>query len=398
MGGNVMKGMESSASILARGFLFGSAKRYPLPSLDTLVQSAPGVHVLRPAPSSTPYVPRQWASRFSGWLTVLRRLGETADRRPRVLILGSGELAENIMTQVQGRVGSHYRVVGCVDALIGANGNRHTIRDSAQLDSALARKRVDCIVVAMAERRGRLPVEQLLAFKMKGLRVEDGPAFLEKIAGKIPLAGLNPSFLIFNEGFQWPTTAAKRLIDLVLSTVCLILSAPLFVLLPLLMKLTSPGHIFYRQERVGLNGSRFSMLKFRSMVMHAEEQGQAIWAAEKDPRVTWLGAMMRKFRLDELPQLVNVFRGEMSFVGPRPERPEFVTSLRASIPYYDLRHTVKPGITGWAQVMYRYGASVHDAAEKLQYELFYIKHMSLALDWRIFFKTFRTVLFGVGAR
>ena len=335
-------------------------------------------------------------SRLETWAYAVERLVHRTDRRRRVLSLGSGLLADGILVQLQSDAKvSFYSPVG--SSKHGeSNGKR--LADFSQLGEILERERVDCIAVAMTERRGTLPIDQLLACKLRGIRVEDGTAFYEKISGKIPLAGLNPSFLIFNEGFRWPTQAAKRGIDLLFSALCLMLAAPIFLVLPILIKLTSPGPVFYRQERIGLNGGRFSMLKFRSMVADAESHGHAVWAVEGDTRVTWLGGFMRKFRLDELPQLVNVFRGEMSFVGPRPERPEFVGSLCDIIPYYSLRHTVKPGITGWAQVMFRYGASQQESAEKLQYDLYYIKKMSIGLDCRIFLKTFRTVFFGVGAR
>jgi exopolysaccharide biosynthesis polyprenyl glycosylphosphotransferase len=262
----------------------------------------------------------------------------------------------------------------------------------------VARERIECVVAAMSERRGHLPLEQLLALKLNGVKVEDGVAFYEKISGKIPLAGLNPSALIFGDGFNWPTKAAKRAVDLLLSIFCLSLTAPLFVLLPVLIKLTSDGPVFYRQDRAGLHGRRFTLLKFRSMRENAEDPGSPVWAAEDDPRSTPLGKFMRKFRLDELPQMLNVLQGAMSVVGPRPERTEFIKSLQHEIPYYTLRLMVKPGITGWAQVMFRYGASVKDTEEKLQYDLFYIKHMSVALDFRIALKTFRTVFFGEGGR
>jgi sugar transferase (PEP-CTERM system associated) len=338
-------------------------------------------------------------ARASRWLSAVTASGVKSDKRPGVLILGSGMLADTIRAQLLlARKKSPYRLVGPIEKFGQSNGNgNHGNGDFSQLEEILTRERVGCIAVAMSERRGTLPVEHLLACKMKGIRVEDGAGFYEKIAGKIPLAGLNPSFLIFNDGFRWPTKAAKRLIDLLFSTFCLIITTPLFAVLPILIKLMSPGPIFYRQERIGLNGSRFTMLKFRSMMVNAEGPGCAAWASENDPRVTRLGYCMRQFRLDELPQLVNVFRGDMSFVGPRPERPEFVASLKENIPYYSLRHTVKPGITGWAQVMFRYGASVQDSEEKLQYDLFYIKHMSILLDCRIFLKTFRTVLSRAGA-
>ena len=356
-----------------------------------------GVGTPAPARPSTP----AWSpARVLRWLSAVTAPAVPSDTRPGVLILGSGLLADTITAQLRTHARAPYRLVGSFEKLEKANGNgNHGTGNVSELEEILVRERVGCIAVAiMSERRGTLPVEQLLACKMKGIRVEDGVGFYERIARKIPLAGLNPSFFIFNEGFRWPTSVAKRLLDVLFSVLCLIIGAPFFAVLPLLIKLTSPGPVLYRQERVGLNGKRFTMLKFRSMVLDAEGPGRAVWASENDPRVTLLGAFMRKFRLDELPQVVNVFRGEMSFVGPRPERPEFVDSLRDVVPYYAMRHTVKPGITGWAQVMYRYGASVQDTVEKLQYDLYYIKHMSLWLDCRVFLKTFRTVLFGVGGR
>jgi sugar transferase (PEP-CTERM system associated) len=337
----------------------------------------------------------------NGWVSVLRRLRTRTDARSRVLVLGTGELADDILHKLQNGAGAKYHAVSCFDMHHWDNvnaGNGYTTGDHIELKEVLERERVDCIVVAMGERRGRLPIDLLLSWKFNGMRVEEGAAFFEKISGKIHVVRLNPSFLIFNDGFRWPTKTAKRLTDLFFSTLCLILAAPLFCLLPLLIKLTSPGPAFFQQTRVGLHGRRFTMLKFRTMVVNAEENGDPVWASEQDPRATRFGAFMRKFRLDELPQLINVFCGAMSFIGPRPERPEFVKSLSEQIPYYDLRHTVKPGISGWAQVNFRYGASVMDAVEKLQYDLYYIKHMSIALDWRIVFKTVRIVINGFGGR
>jgi len=337
----------------------------------------------------------------NGWVGALRRLRTRTDARSRVLVLGTGELADDILHKLQNGAGAKYHAVSCFDMHHWDNvnaGNRYTTGDHIELKEVLERERVDCIVVAMGERRGRLPIDLLLSWKFNGMRVEEGTAFFEKISGKIHVVRLNPSFLIFNDGFRWPTKTAKRLTDLFFSTLCLILAAPLFCLLPVLIKLTSRGPAFFQQTRVGLHGRRFTMLKFRTMVVNAEENGGPVWASEQDPRATRFGAFMRKFRLDELPQLINVFCGAMSFIGPRPERPEFVKSLSEQIPYYDLRHTVKPGISGWAQVNFRYGASVMDAVEKLQYDLYYIKHMSIALDYRIFFKTVRIVINGFGGR
>ena len=337
----------------------------------------------------------------NGWAGALRRLSVRTDARSRVLVLGTGELADDILHKLQNGAGAKYHAVSCFDMQHGDNGNAgngYTTGDHTELEHMLHRERVDCIVVAMGERRGRLPIDLLLSWKFRGMRVEEGAAFFEKISGKIHVVRLNPSFLVFNDGFRWPTKTAKRLTDLFFSTLCLLLTATLFYLLPLLIKLTSPGPAFFQQTRVGLHGRRFTMLKFRTMVVNAEENGGPVWAREQDPRVTRLGAFMRKFRLDELPQLINVFCGDMSFIGPRPERPEFVKSLSEQIPYYDLRHTVKPGISGWAQVNFRYGASVEDTVEKLQYDLYYIKHMSIALDCRIFLKTIRIVINGFGGR
>ena len=267
-----------------------------------------------------------------------------------------------------------------------------------RLEEIVARERVDRVVVATSERRGDLPVEQLLACRMKGVAVQDGTAFFEHLTRKISLTGLKPSYFIFSDGFRWPSRAMKRAMDILLASVGLWLAAPLFLLLPILIKLGSPGPVFYRQERLGLQGRRFTILKFRSMCADAERAGRPMWAEERDPRITPAGRFIRKFRLDELPQMLNVLWGDMSFVGPRPERPEFIAVLAREIPFYPLRLSVKPGITGWAQVMYRYGSSVQDAAEKLQYDLYYIKHMSVKLDLVIALKTIKTVLFQSGAR
>lgn len=317
-----------------------------------------------------------------------------------VLVLGNGPLAESLVRQLRQRE-SPYQLVGHLcrqEKVKGAALSNEEYEPLERLDEIARREGVRCIVVAMSEQRGGLPVDQLLACRLQGIRIEDGVAFYEKVGRKIPLAGLKPSYLIFNGGFRWPSRTAKRSLDLLLAIVGLLVTAPLFVILPILIRLTSPGPVFYRQERIGLNGKRFMILKFRSMREDAELPGQAMWAKERDPRITPIGRFMRQFRIDELPQMLNVLKGDMSFVGPRPERPEFIDALCRDIPYYALRLSVKPGITGWAQVMFRYGASVEDAAEKLQYDLYYIKHMSLALDSRIALKTLRTVLFKSGAR
>ena len=241
-------------------------------------------------------------------------------------------------------------------------------------------------------------MHQLLACRFHGRAVEDAVAFYERLNQKIALEGLTPSYLVFHGGFRWPSRAVKRGMDILLATLALLITIPLWIVLPILIKLSSQGPVFYRQERVGWQGRRFTILKFRSMQQNAEAAGCAIWAEEYDRRATAVGRFMRRYRLDELPQLLNVLRGDMSMVGPRPERPEFIGRLSRDVPYYSYRLAVKPGITGWAQVKFRYGATVQDAAEKLQYDLYYIKHMSVRLDGLIALKTIRTVLFQSGAR
>jgi sugar transferase (PEP-CTERM system associated) len=342
-----------------------------------------------------------------------RRRRVSLRRKSGVLVVGRGPLADSIVLQLQSRR-SRYRLVGWLDKEAGmapmpsADGNcaldpsscalDHNMIAMSRLDWIAEREGADCIVVAMPERRGDLPLDQLLACRLKRIHVHDGMAFHEQIGRKIALSGLQPGYLVFNGGFHWPSQAAKRLVDLFLSSLGLLLTAPLFLLLPLIIKATSAGPVLYRQQRAGLNGRRFTIYKFRSMYDQAEQSGSPVWAQEHDPRITAIGRFMRKYRLDELPQMINVLRGDMSFVGPRPERPEFVALLAREIPFYGLRLSVKPGITGWAQVMFRYGATVEDAAEKLQYDLYYVKHMSLALDSVIALKTIRTVLFQSGAR
>jgi sugar transferase (PEP-CTERM system associated) len=218
------------------------------------------------------------------------------------------------------------------------------------------------------------------------------------VSGRILLENLKPSWLIFSDGFRksWVTRVIKRLTGIAISVVGLVVTAPVMLVVAALIRLESPGPIFFKQERVGQDGKVFTLFKFRSMRTDAEKDGHPVWAGENDPRVTRVGALIRKTRVDEIPQLWNVLKGDMAIVGPRPERPYFVEKLRHVIPYYDQRHTVKPGITGWAQVRYPYGASVQDAVEKLQYDLFYIKHMSLVFDLSILFETIKVIIFGRG--
>ena len=261
------------------------------------------------------------------------------------------------------------------------------------------REHANEIVVALDDRRHRLPVETLLRCRMQGIRVTDGSSFIERATGRLDLELLRPSWLIFADGFHGGRAAewAKRGLDLVFSGL-LVIMAPLLALIALAIKLDSPGPIFYRQKRVGLNGRVFSILKFRTMREDAESDGKARWAAPHDNRVTRVGIVLRRSRFDELPQIWNVLRGEMSVVGPRPERPEFVAKLAETIPFYQERHEIRPGITGWAQVSCSYGASEEDTRLKLSYDLYYLKNRSFFFDLLILLRTVGTVLFGEGAR
>ncbi len=271
--------------------------------------------------------------------------------------------------------------------------------DYRQISSICKEVNVDRIIVALDERRLKLPIEQLLSCRLKGIRVDDGMAFTEDLAGKLSVEHLYPSSLIFSNGYIKSAffKKVKRYFDVVASAAGLILSFPFCLLIALVIKLDSKGPVLYRQERVGEDGKTFDLLKFRSMHIDAEEDGP-VWAGSNDERVTGVGRMIRKLRLDEVPQMVNVLRGEMSFVGPRPERPFFIEQLGKEIPFYFQRHVVKPGITGWAQIRYPYGASREDTLEKLKYDLYYVKHMSLFFDLMIILETAKIVLLGKGAR
>jgi sugar transferase (PEP-CTERM system associated) len=261
--------------------------------------------------------------------------------------------------------------------------------------------RVTLIVVALEDQRGQLPMDDLLRCRLAGIRVEDAPSFFERLTGKILVSDLRPSWLVFSPGFSKTplVLASKRAAELLLSLLLLLLVAPLLVLLALLIRLDSSGPAVYRQQRVGLRGRLFMLYKLRSMRSDAEAGNGPVWAApENDPRVTRVGRLLRKLRLDELPQLVNVAKGDMSFVGPRPERPHFVKTLRQVIPYYDERHAVRPGITGWAQVKFGYGSTIEDGERKLQFDLYYVKNMSPLLDVAIVLDTVKVMLLGRGAR
>jgi sugar transferase (PEP-CTERM system associated) len=294
-------------------------------------------------------------------------------------------------------------VVGFIDDDASRVGERIVnpaiVGTPADIPALIERHQIDRIVVGLADRRGKLPVEQLLRAKLAGVRIEDATTTYERITGKILLDDLRPSWLIFSDGFRVSrmTRWIKRAIDLTLSLVMGLLALPVMALTALAIWLEDGGPVLYRQERVGEGGRPFTLSKFRSMRTDAEKAGKPIWARDGDDRVTRVGRVIRKTRLDELPQLWNVLRGDMSFVGPRPERAYFVAELARQIPFYQQRHAVKPGVTGWAQVKYRYGSSVEDAMEKLRYDLYYIKHLSVFFDLTIVFDTVKVVLFRKGA-
>jgi sugar transferase (PEP-CTERM system associated) len=322
----------------------------------------------------------------------------------RVLLVGSGSRAARVQSLVKDPAGKiQFNLVGCLP-LSNGHADCGTIKILPFEGSILsvARKyKVDEIVVGVRERRnGGLPTSQLLECKLAGIDVIDLPSFFERQTGHIQLDSLNPSWMIFSDGFRRSSMKdiSKRAFDIVVSALLLVLTLPVFVLTALLIWLESGGPVLYRQERVGEHGRVFEVLKFRSMRQDAERDGVPQWAQKRDTRVTRVGRVIRLLRIDELPQIFNVLKGDMSFVGPRPERPYFVNELTKKIAYYPARHTVKPGITGWAQIRYPYGATVEDAVQKLQYDLYYVKNHTLFLDLIILLQTAQVVLFGKGAR
>lgn len=326
-----------------------------------------------------------------------------AKGQTRILIFGAGPAAEMVGRTLRNSDPNAY-IVGY---MAGPNEKEPTVpgRDllspTGTLTETACQLGVDEIVVALTERRsGSMPLRQLLDCKASGIKVHDLNTHFEKTLGQIRLDYLSASWLIFGDGFNqgaW-RTGVKRVFDIVCATGLCLLALPVMVATALLIKLESRGPVLYRQDRVGLNGSIFSVAKFRSMRTDAEKDGQPRWAAANDSRVTRIGHVIRRLRIDELPQLFNVLRGDMSLVGPRPERPFFVDQLTQEISFYALRHSVKPGVTGWAQVRYHYGATVEDSQEKLQYDLYYVKNHTLFLDLVVLFETVGVVLTGKGAR
>ncbi len=322
----------------------------------------------------------------------------------RILIVGSGDLAVELAREVLDRPDAGYRIVGFVgtdaDLLGKSLINPRVIGMTDDLDQIVRREGIDRIVVAMGERRGQLPTNKLLQLSLAGqVTIEEGASFYERITSRVSLNMLRPSWLIFTgRGRQAKGAELLRsVVHWLVALVGVILSLPIIIVTAILIKLESRGPIFYKQERVGKNGRVFTLTKFRSMRVDAEQSGP-VWASKGDTRTTRVGRVIRKIRVDEIPQFWNILKGEMSFVGPRPERPHFVAQLANEIPFYEQRHLIAPGLTGWAQIKYPYGASIEDARQKLQYDLFYIKNQGLMLDAIILFETIKIILFGRGAQ
>jgi len=345
------------------------------------------------------------------WRGLFSVINSTPRLAERVVILGDGPLAESLHHEIEARPELGIRVAG--SAQMFGNEGRSDNRERSEMPVTLSQpgyreelsadrqiRRIDRIVVAMEERRGKLPVDLLLSLKNRGVQVQDGNDVYESITGKVPIESIRLSWLLFSPGYFASRVFLfyKRFASLATSIVGLLLSLPLLPFVILAIKFSSPGKIFYRQSRVGRGGRVFRCYKFRTMRSDAEADSGPTWATDDDPRITKVGRFLRKTRMDEIPQLLNVLRGDMSLVGPRPERPEFVAALKQEIPYYHLRHSVRPGITGWAQILYKYGSSVEDAKEKLRYDLYYIKNMSAGLDLLIILSTVKIILLGRGAK
>jgi len=330
------------------------------------------------------------------WRTAYDRLIFHPAFRQRVYLIGGGELAQRVRNTLVSRRELGMDIVGW-SRYPGETPTEQTLEEI--LRSLATTPKVERVIVALSDRRSRMPVNELLELRLRGVVIEEGTTVLEKVSGQIEVDELRPSWLIFGDGFRlrpkhW---IARRVVSTISALILTIVTVVLVPLIALLIKLTSKGPVLYRQQRVGLQGRIFECYKFRTMRKDAEADTGPTWASDEDPRITKVGRFLRVTRLDEIPQLWNVLKGDMAFVGPRPERPEFVEQLNKVIPYYNLRHAIRPGITGWAQTCYRYGNSVEDSKQKLRYDLYYIKNCSPAFDVWIVFNTIRTVLLGKGA-
>ncbi len=337
-----------------------------------------------------------------GWRLAIHWVLGHPELGERILIVGSGPFAVEVARETLSRPDAGFRVVGFVDndpALVGKSLiNPKVIGLTSELRSLVIRENIDRIVVAISDRRGQFPTQELLRLSLSGeVSIEESASFYERLTGRVLLDMIRPSWLIFSSrGRRVRTNEIIRVvIHRVLAFVGAILSLPIAIVTALLIKIESRGPVLYKQERVGQNGRTFTLMKFRSMRADAEKNGP-VWASVGDNRMTRVGRIIRKIRVDEIPQFWNILRGDMNFVGPRPERPHFVAQLAQEIDYYEQRHLIAPGLTGWAQIKYPYGASIDDAKQKLEYDLYYIKNQSLMLDATIMFETVKTILFGRG--
>jgi len=331
-----------------------------------------------------------WRLGFT-WLVQLPILVE------RVYVLGSGERAQRVVQGLRQNPELGVEIASWTGKMEGAV-TRETV--AAHLMEVVQKQKVHRVIVATPDRRGTIPMRELLELRMQGVKIEEATTWLEKISGKIEVENLYPSWLVFGEGFRRSTAfiVVRRVVSVVISLIGLLVALPLLPLIMLAIRLDSKGPVFYTQTRVGKAGRVFKVVKFRTMRQDAEAANGPQWAGDNDPRITRVGKFLRSSRLDEIPQLWCVLKGDMAFVGPRPERPEFIEWLSKEIPYYGVRHMVRPGLTGWAQVKYKYGSTIEDSREKLQYDLFYIKNASIGLDLLIMFLTVKTVLLRRGAQ
>ena len=338
----------------------------------------------------------QFCSRY-----LIHRFSYSAQFANRILIVGTGELAERIAGIIPSddNVHSFTRFVSCSD--------KEPIIDQdlivgkiEEIDHIIHDYRPQKLIIALSERRGKLPLREFMHSKLRGVEIIEAATYFEQEKGCLLVENMQPSSFVYTQGFRMTPfmRSYKRIYDIIFSTVGLLLASPIFPILAVIIKRDSPGPVFYKQLRVGENEVEYFVYKFRTMGQDAETKTGAVWAQKDDPRVTKVGQFLRKTRIDEIPQLYNVLKGDMSFIGPRPERMAFVERLKETIPYYSIRHFVKPGVTGWAQVCYPYGASDEDALEKMRYDLYYIKNYSVLLDFRIIMDTIRVVLTGFGGR
>ncbi len=338
-----------------------------------------------------------------GWRLTLEKTRIFNRPLERILVLGTGQHGTSLAGEILRRPELQYKVVGFLDERGSAMGTTLVtpgiIGAVSEVDEIAAREHVDRVVISLAERRGVMPIRQLAALRLQGLPIEEAQSLYERLTGRITLEQLQPSWLILSEGFRKSrlALAAKRLTDMVVSAALIALTLPLMLGVAVAILLETGGPVLFKQDRVGLGGRLFKILKFRSMKT-GSDKGTPSWTAESDSRITRVGAFIRKFRLDELPQLVNILKGEMSLVGPRPEVPYFCELLEREVPFFNLRHSVRPGLTGWAQVKYQYGASLEQAKTKFEFDLFYIKHLSVLFDLTILLETAKVVLIGKGAK